>query len=111
MNEKDFAELKQSVIEVGLMMRGELEPSREFIVKENRTKGNSSDIESWAICLTKDDDELIPMKIYKVVFHSRLKKCTVIDEAGETLVCPTDWFLPISFPSKVAKVLNVIETV
>lgn len=109
MNKKDFEELKQSVIEVGLMMRGEIEPSREFIVEESKLK--EADSESWAICLSKDDDELIPMKIYKVVFHNRLKKCTVVDESGETLVCPMEWFLPVAFPSKVAKVLNIVETV
>lgn len=109
MNEKDFNELKQSIVEVGLMMRGELEPSREFLIEENRINKNRSEFESWAICVTNEDDELIPMKIYKVVFHTHLNTCTVIDEANETLACPSDWFLPISFPSKIKKVLDNVE--
>jgi hypothetical protein len=41
MKEKDFDELKQSVVEVGLMMRGELEPSREFKLKKDKQKSKN----------------------------------------------------------------------
>lgn len=109
MIEKDFNELKQSIIDVGLMMRGKLEPSREFVIEKKRKK-EESEIENWAICIANEDDELIPMKIYKVIFRPHLETVKVIDESGETLICPQSWFLPISFPSKVKKVLENIGT-
>jgi hypothetical protein len=87
MIEKDFNELKESIVEVGLMMRGELEPSREFV--REKKLNPIKDTESWAICLTIGGDELVPMKIYKVSFQAHLKICTVKDELNETLVCPT----------------------
>ncbi len=108
MNEKDFEELLESVKEVGLMEKGEISASREFVVK-NDLPQNSSNARSFAICLTNEDEELIPMKIYRVIFHSHLKTCTVKDETGETLACPIEWFLPIKFPENISKKLEKTE--
>lgn len=108
MNEKDFDELLESIKEVGLVENGEILASREFTV-ENNLPQNSSNVDSFAICLTKDDEELIPMKIYRVIFHPHLKSCTVKDEADETLVCPLEWFLPIRFPDKISQTLENTE--
>jgi hypothetical protein len=109
MNEKDFNELKESVVEVGLMMRGEIEPSREFVREKKLSPIKQT--ESWAICLSNEDDELVPMKIYKVSFQKHLKICTVKDELNETLVCPIDWFMPIELPTKINQALNIFATV
>ncbi len=108
MNEKNFNELKQSIIDAGLMMHGELQPSREFVFEKKSGK-DVSEIENWAICVADEDDELIPLKIYKVVFRPHLETVKVTDESGETLICPQSWFLPISFPPKVKKVLDNVK--
>ncbi len=108
MNKKDFDELLESVKEVGLIERGEINASREFVV-ENKLAENLSNVKSFAICLTSDDEELIPMKVYNVIFHTHLKTCTVKDESGETTVCPIDWFLPIRFPESIMKTLEKTE--
>ncbi len=108
MNKIDFDELLESIKEVGLMERGKIAPSREFVV-ENKLPKSRENYGSFAICLTNDDDELIPMKIYKVIFHPHLETCTVKDEAGETLACPMEWFLPISFPENIKHTLEKTE--
>ena len=108
MNEKDFAKLIESIKETGLMEKGEIEPSREFII-ENNLPRDSSNVSSFAICLTDEDEELVPMKIYKVIFHPHLKTCTVKDENGETLACPMEWFLPIKFSDNISKTLEKTE--
>ena len=108
MNVKDFNELFESVKEVGLIEKGEMDASCEFVV-ENRLTENLLNLKSFAICLTNDDEELIPMKIYNVIFHAHLNTCTVKDESGETTVCPIDWFLPIKFPENIAKTLQETE--
>lgn len=108
MKEKDFEELLESVKEVGLMEKGELTPSREFVIEKKMPK-NSSGVKTFAICISTDDEELIPLKIYSVVLHSHLKTCTVKDETGETLACPIEWFLPVEFPKNVAQVLEKAE--
>ncbi|CAN5577984.1 hypothetical protein BH20ACI4_BH20ACI4_08770 [soil metagenome] len=108
MNEKDFEELLESIKETGLVEKGEIAASREFVI-ENKLPQNSSNISSFAICLTGEDDELIPLKIYKVIFHPQLKTCTVKDENGETLACPIEWFLPVRFPENISKTLEQTE--
>lgn len=108
MNAENFNELLESVKEVGLMEKGELAPSREFAVERNLTE-NAANIKTFAICLSKEDEELIPLKIYHAVFHPRHKTCTVKDENNETLVCPIEWFLPIEFPKTVERLLEETE--
>lgn len=108
MNKKDFEELLESVKEVGLMERGEIGASREFAVENNLPK-ISSNVKSFAICLTNEDEELVPMKIYYVIFHPASKTCTVKDEVGETLACPMEWFLPVKFPENIEKTLGKTE--
>ncbi len=107
MNEKNFKELLESIKEVGLMEKGELEPAREFVIK-NQPNSNSG-VKAFAVCLTTEDEELVPMKIYSVIFHPKLKTCTVKDENNETLVCPDEGFLPVEFPNKIKKVLEKAE--
>ncbi len=106
MNEKDFNELKQSVVEVGLMMRGELAPDREFKLKKNKKK--SENFETWAICVSREDDELVPLKLYQIEVYPHLSKVAVKDESGETLVCPQDYFLPVKFKEKVTDYLKKV---
>lgn len=108
MNEKDFDELFESIKEVGLMEKGKIGASREFVV-ENELPKDTENVNSFAICLTNEDEELVLMKIYKVVFHTHLKICTVKDERGETLACPMEWFLPVKFPEKITKTLEKTE--
>ena len=105
---RDFNELLESVKEVGLMKEEKLTPSREFVI-ERKLKNNSSDIKAYAICLSNEDEELIPLKIYTVVFHPHLNACTVKDENHETVVCPIDWFLPVEFTKKIEQKLAKVE--
>lgn len=108
MKKKDFDELLESIKEVGLMEKGELFASREFVV-ENKLPKQQMNFSSFAICLSKEDDELIPMKIYKVIFHPALQTCTVKDESGETLACPMEWFLPVVFTENIEQALEKTE--
>ncbi|MGH9947807.1 MAG: hypothetical protein ACRD6X_11455 [Pyrinomonadaceae bacterium] len=108
MKEKHFKELLESVKEVGLMEKGEVEPAREFLIKR-QLPGNFSSLNTFAICLSADDEELIPLKIYHVIIQPKHKTCTVKDESGETVVCPIKWFLPIEFPAKIEKLLEKTE--
>jgi hypothetical protein len=100
MKEKDFDELKQSVVEVGLMMRGELEPSREFKLKKDK--------QTWAICVSHEDDELVPLKLYRIEVYPSLSKVAVKDESGETLICPQSFFLPVKFEEEVTDYLKKV---
>jgi len=107
MNKIDFDELLESIKEVGLMEKGKLQPSREFPIENQSNKPSA--VKAYAICLTTEDEELIPMKIYSVILHPHLKTCTVKDEADETLVCPIEWFLPVEFTKSIERVLEKVE--
>ncbi len=108
MNEKDFSELMESVKEVGLMESGKVAPSREFVV-ERKLQNNASSVKTFAICLSSDDEKLIPLKIYHVILQPQHQTCTVKDESDETVVCPMDWFLPVEFPKNVQRLLEETE--
>ncbi len=108
MNEKNFDELLESVKEVGLIETGKASPSREFVV-EKKVLADSSKVQTFAICLSSSDEDLIPFKIYSVVVQPRHKTCTVKDENNETTVCPIEWFLPVEFPSKIRQLLEETE--
>ena len=108
MNEKLFDELMESVKQIGLMERGEIAPNREFVI-EKKLEINSSNVKTFAICLAREDEELIPLKIYQVILQPRHKTCTVKDENDETTVCPIDWFLPVEFPANIEQLLETTE--
>lgn len=108
MNENDFQELLDGVKEVGLIEKGELEPSREFATKNN-LHNEPANRKVHAICISNEDDELIPLKIYSVVLHPQQRLCTVKDENSETLICPIDWFLPVEFPENIERTLEKVE--
>lgn len=105
MKEQDFNELLESVKEVGLMERGELAPSREFIIEKN-LQNSPSNTKAYAICISNEDEELIPLKIYRVILHPHLQTCTVRDENNETVVCPISWFLPVEFTENIEKTIE-----
>lgn len=106
MKDNDFNNLKQAVVEVGLMMRGELAPEREYKLKKDQKKAEK--IETWAICVSRDDDELLPLKLYRVEVYPHLARVAVTDESGETLVCPQDYFLPVKFEEEVTDYLKKV---
>jgi hypothetical protein len=108
MNEKNFNELLESVKEAGLIETSEIAPSREFVLERN-LQANKSNIETFAICLSGEDEQIIPLKIYRVVLQPKHRTCTVTDENGETLVCPIEWFLPVEFPENIEKLLTEAE--
>lgn len=108
MNEKSFNELMESVKEVGLIEAGQVEPSREFII-DKRYNEDSPNVKSFAICLSSEDEDLIPLKIYHVTIQPRYGTCTVKDENDETTVCPIEWFLPVEFPSKIERLIEETE--
>lgn len=90
------------------MEKGELKSNCEFVV-EKKLQNAPSGTKTYAICISNEDEELIPLKIYNVVLHQHLQTCTVKDENNETLVCPINWFLPIEFPENIEKVIEKAE--
>lgn len=108
MNKKNFNELLESVEEVGLIEQGKAVPSREFVT-EIKVNNISTDLKTFAICLSDEDEGLIPLKIYHVILQPQHKTCTVRDENGETTVCPIEWFLPVAFPSSIERRIEETE--
>jgi hypothetical protein len=100
MSKERFERLKESVIEAGQVLRGERPPSREFtyeIEPSRRGKGLQT---GWAICLTSDEDALIPLKLYRIKF-AKSGLVSVVDEEGEKLVCPASWFVSVRLAPEV----------
>ena len=75
-------------------MRGERKPSREFTYQIEVSQRGKGARNEWAICVTSDEDALIPLKLYRIKC-SKTGYVSVVDEEGEKLVCPASWFAPV----------------
>ena len=58
MSKERFERLRQSIIEAGQVMRGEIEPSREFTYEVEAPHLRINAATDWAICVTDEDDAL-----------------------------------------------------
>ena len=100
MSNERFERLRESVIEAGQVLRDERKPSREFTYQtevSQRVKGAQPE---WAICVTSDEEALIPLKLYRIKY-SKTGYVSVVDEEGEKLVCPASWFVPARLAPEV----------
>jgi hypothetical protein len=103
MKKGEYEELLESVQQGGAILRGEVEPSRVFKYKTPKRNGKTET--RLAICVRTDDRELLVVnKIYPVnPLENNLMR--VIDEAGEAALYDEEYFLYVSFPPKVERVL------
>ena len=98
---------KESVIEAGRISRGEILPSRETVF-EMEADDSKEPVETWAVCLETDDEELlIPGKLYQVKQFSG--DFWVRDEENEATLCPQKFFIPIELPRTVSEKLENIK--
>jgi len=104
MGKERFERLRQSVIEAGQVIRGKIEPSREFTYEVEVTQLRKDTVTGWAICVTDEDDALIPLKLYEIKV-SKTGYVSVVDEEGEGLVCPAHWFVPVRLAPKVKRLV------
>ena len=103
MKEKDFQGLLEAMREAKKILRGETNAARTLTVEVSAS--TSSPDTGFVICLQTDDPNLlIPLKIYAATF-SKSGFVRVTDETGEAAVYPEDFFLPISFPKEVERLL------
>jgi hypothetical protein len=93
---KRFERLRESVIEAGQVMLSNRQPSRDFTYQIELTGRGKSRQTDWAICLTSDEEALVPLKLYRAKFST-----SVVDEEGEKLVCPATWFLAVHLAPEV----------
>jgi hypothetical protein len=63
---------------------------------------------AWAICVTAENKELTPLKLYKVEFYPQLSKAKVVDKNGAAFFYPQEWFLPVKFAKNVKSVLEKV---
>lgn len=97
-----FEQLKGSIVEAGMIMRGQRPPSREFRFEVVDTPQPPQ--ETWAICIDSDDHQLlIPRKLYLVRFGET--GVWIRDEGGEMTSCDTDDFVPVAFAAEVQQLL------
>jgi hypothetical protein len=102
MKKENFERLKESIIEAGKSLRGELSPSREFVYEVPDSP--TPTVKVLAVCVETDDPELlIPRKIYEIEVTGEFAR--VIDEAGEAAVYPVQFFIPVNLPAEVQEII------
>lgn len=60
----------------------------------------------WAVCLAKNDKDLIPFKLYRVEVFSDSEEIRLKNENGETANYPGSWFASLDVSKKT---LGIIE--
>lgn len=63
---------------------------------------------AWAVCVTSEDKNLVPLKLYKVEIFPQLSKAKVINKNGQAQFYPQEWFLPVKFAKNVKSVLEQV---
>ena len=107
MNKTRLGDLKKSVRQAGQVLRGVIEPMREFQIKIAR--GSAAKRQGFALCVKSAEPTLlIPAKVYRARFASN-NYVGVTDEAGEAAVYPSDCFIRLDFPSEVETVLVELQ--
>lgn len=97
MKKENFESLKQSVIEAGKIMRGEIPASREFVYEVPPDHPKPATM--YAICVETDDETLlIPRKVYEITVSGKYASLT--DEEGEAAIYPADFFIPLQLPAQ-----------
>ncbi len=56
---------------------------------------------TWAVCLSKTDKNLIPFKLYKIEISENSEKIKVKNEKGETEFYPKTWFAPLKISQNI----------
>jgi hypothetical protein len=102
MKKENFERLKESVIEAGKMLLGEVKPSREFVYEA--PDSFPPPVKVLAVCVETDDEALlVPRKIYEIEVTGEFARVT--DEAGEAAVYPARFFIPLNLPAEVRQVI------
>ncbi len=60
----------------------------------------------WAVCLAKDEKNLIPFKLYRIEVFSKSEQIRLKNEKGEMANYPKSWFAPLDVSKKT---LGIIE--
>ena len=102
MKKEDFEGLKESVVEAGKILRGEVQPSREFVHEAPDSFPPPTKV--LAVCVETDDAELlVPRKIYEVEVTGEY--ALVTDEAGDAAVYPARFFITVNLPAEVRQII------
>lgn len=60
----------------------------------------------WAICVSKNAQDFIPFKVYKIETSDKSEKANVVNEKGKIVSCPKKWFIPVDISVSVQKILE-----
>ena len=107
MNKADYESLQRGIAEVGLMMKGELPPAREFVLDPPAILSQEPPT-VWAVCVSDEDDALMPGKIYEGHLGPDGNYISVTDDAGEAFGCPAEWFILVKLPQEVTTALKKV---
>ncbi len=65
------------------------------VIGSQQSDPQSKPHEYFAVCITNENTDLTPMKIYKLLSAAGNSNVTVKGDKSETFVCPASYFLPL----------------
>ncbi len=60
----------------------------------------------WAVCVSKQDENLIQFKLYKIETSANSEKVKTENEQGETKFYPKNWFAPLKISQNIIGLLE-----
>lgn len=60
----------------------------------------------WAVCVTKQEKNLIPFKLYSIETFSESDEVRLKNESGEIKFYPKEWFAPLEVSEKTLGLLE-----
>jgi hypothetical protein len=62
----------------------------------------------WAVCLTQADENLIPLKLYKIEISEKNDEVKVNNEKGKSNFYPKNWFAPLKVSQSTLGLLEKV---
>lgn len=62
----------------------------------------------WAVCLTQADENLIPLKLYKIEISEKNDEVKVNNEKGKSKFYPKNWFAPLKVSQSTLGLLEKV---
>ncbi len=62
----------------------------------------------WAVCVTQAEENLVPLKLYKIELSQNSEEVKVQNERGNSQIYPKNWFAPLKVSPST---LGLIEKV
>lgn len=64
---------------------------------------------TWAVFINSESNDFVPLKLYKIEKYKSLSKAKTINEKGQKVFCPLEWFLEINLEKNTTNIFEKVS--